>query len=305
MVERPNSNSELPHRFEQQRQQVGTQFNAHSITFLSSIATPHKLEPEVQQIPYRLDRQPQCTALRNHLSQRPATGHPLCVIAMGTDYDLPDAFAATLFDFMSRALAKEFCIRDFFPPPRPLCREWPVNASDPETLWGIVGNIFLGQRALQGPKFAREALSNLPKSIAFGFCLDMALWDRHAAVLREWISSLRACAAHPATLVLAVVLINSSLSDRAALEDLQGNLSSYYKDNPDVLVLPTLGPVTKSEFRQWRQYLLDDMGSRLLLEELETLALDVFPGALSERRIGEIWDVIVRRIHSAWIHDGP
>jgi hypothetical protein len=293
--------SSPPVLFDQQRQQVAKQFNAHTITLVGTAGYAYKLDARAQQLPYRLDREPQCLALWKHLSERPSTDHPLCVIATGTDNDLPDAFAATIFDFLSRGVLKEHGLKDFRPPTRPLCRELPANVGDQESLWQIVGTIFLGLRALEQPKAAREAFAKLPTSIAFGFCVDATTWSRHAKSIQKWIESLSGCSASSGTLVLAVILISGGVSHDDAIRALHSELSTQYQNDPNVLVLPTLGPVTRREFRLWRQTIFDDFGSSLLSEELETLAIDLFPEALQERRMGEVWDVIVRRIQSAWV----
>jgi hypothetical protein len=293
--------SQSPVRFEQQRQQVAKQFNAHTMTIVNTVSAAYKLDVQAQQLPYRLDREPQCSALWKHLSERTSTDRPLCVIATGTDHDLPDAFAATMFDFLSRGVLRECGLKDFRPPTRPLCRELPINVRDPEGLWRIVGTIFLGLRALEEPQAAREAFATLPSSIAFGFCVDAVTWSLHATSIQKWIESLSYCSASSGTLVLAVILISGSTSHDVTIRTVHSELSERYQNDPNVLVLPTLGPVTRREFRVWRQTILDDFGSSFLLEELETLALDVFPEALPERRMGEVWDLIIRRIQSAWI----
>lgn len=293
---------------------VEEQFNAHEI----NIHNPHfknlildlvapKPDPHIRRFRYRIDREPQCEALLKHLVEN---GHaleegnarrPLFIIASGTREDLPEVFGTTLVEFASRNLINRFGWKEFATPKDPVCTLWPTKLSDSEAIWNHVGQTFFDLRALESPEAVRRVLSNRPSSIGFGYRFDIDLWAQHGPVLRNWIDSFAKCIAPPNTLVLAIVVLNTGIAKRSALQKIVNQLIAAYRNCSHVLVLPPLGPVSANDLEKWRQELFDEAGDRLDIGILETLVVKLFPREVEQRPIGELWDEILQCIQNAWM----
>jgi hypothetical protein len=297
-------------QFDQAGQRVGAQVNTATHlgdTHIGDVITytgRAKIPPHVERFSYRIDRTPQCTALREALLARlsdPARrDRPLCAIACGTEDDLPSTLGTSLLEHVQREVLHARRLRPFSRAKTPVCRTWPDSCLDSEHLWNAIGTVFLDLAALETPQDARSALERRDGSVAFGFEINVAAWGRHAPTLASWIDDLNNCRAPPQGVALAIIVLCGPKSAGARLEVLHKELTARYRDHASVLMLPILGPVEYNEFKVWHRELISLIADDAYEGDLATMTLELFPDETVQRRMGEIWGPVRSAVREAW-----
>jgi hypothetical protein len=287
-------------RFDQAGQNIGRdQFNVGTVAGDLNIGRT-KIPPHIERFIYRIDREPQCRVLFDRLSGPDHRDRPICTIALCVEEDLPITLGTTLVEYVQQEVLRARGLRAFLPPKSPLCRPWPDSCSDSDRIWNAIGTAFLDLAALETPQNVRSGIEKGSGSIAFGFEIDIATWDRHAPTLIRWIESLSDCRAHPQSIVMAVVVLSGRGSGTTRLELLHQDLTFRFSDDASVIVLPILGPVTPDEFKIWHRRLMALANDSETEAGLATMMLDVFPDENLPRRMGEIWSPIRKLVREAW-----
>jgi hypothetical protein len=266
-----------------------------------------KISPRIERFQFRIDRTPQCVALReavlSRLSDPQRSAQPICAIACGAEDDLPNILANSLLDHVEVKVLGIRNMRGFAPPRKPICRSWPDPGDDTTHLWQTIGTVFLDLPALSAAQDVRTALGQRPESIAFGFEVNVSSWSRRAATLEKWIDEFQACRGPQQGIALAVISAYGPSVQRESLAAFHAEIERRYDSHPSVVVLPMLGPVDYAEFRAWQTDLIAELGDDANEGDLATLSTRLFPDETVPRRLGHIWPELSRIIRAAW--NGP
>jgi hypothetical protein len=275
------------------------QYNVASVAGNLNIG-PRKVPPHIERFTYRIDRGPQCEALLACITGAKQRNRPICAIAFGIEDDLPNTVGTSLFEYVQGDVLHTCRLRPFLPPKSPLCLPWPDTCLDSDSLWMAVGRFFLDLETLGTLQDIRSELQNRTGSIAFGFEMDVAAWERHEPTLTSWIGSLRGYASPPQGVALAVVVLSGPKSSAERLTALHLELDARYAGDDTVLVLPPLEPVERREFKEWHRRLVVLAADSLSEGDLATMLLKLFPDDAVAHRMGEIWDPVRTAVHKAW-----
>jgi hypothetical protein len=259
-----------------------------------------KLPPHIERFIFRMNRRAQCDALLAHLSRTGAHLKPICAVAFGIEDDLPNKLAGALFEYVQHDVLGTRGLRPFLPPKNPICRPWPRTCQTSDALWNEIGTLFMDLAALQTPGNVMKEFEKRPGGIAFGFELDVSLWNKYGATLTDWIHSLRQCGAPPQSVALALMVISGSSSSTNRLEALRKQLASRYDNDDFVLVLPPLEPIEHGEFKTWHRQLEVLAAAEANEGDLATMTLTLYPNETTLRRLGEIWDPVRAAMYKAW-----